>query len=770
LAFSPDGQTLVSGSVDKTVKLWNRATGAEVRTLTGHTGAVQTLVFAPDAKRFASAGDDKIIHIWDAVSGKDLATLQGHEAPIRALAFASDGVTLASAGADAAIKIWDLVTMTEARSLQGHTGPVCALAFSSDGALASAGEDTTVKLWEASKGSLRFTLEGHTASVLALAFSPKGRTLVSGSQDAIVRVWDPASGQSRGILKQHKDAVTGLAIHPHGHNLVSGSHDTLLLRWQSGASAMDGVRETPSDRKNDNAAPKHFSRIPDNQEAEPKVQITPQPQAPTALRRGWLLSAVLAFGFLASIGIAVSLLVRSARGREARGLLASVPRIWLTSAVVCVFFFAAVGIAGTIFLTQPQGGSSVSHLDKLLGTEPTPGIEEEGFYGTEVSKSGTASRWTNGVAKIIVPLHGATPKAVRVSLAIPSERPVVNIRINGQSVLKERVAKDNFTETFDLAATKLGKELTLEILSDTVVPAEKNKNSTDERTLGVRVLGISLLSEAGFQKADKETFVVFGEGFFGQERNDVHTFRWMGDRLPKEAKVPIEGIVKLRNTRKDMFLKIVGDVPVYAMREPPTLKVTFNGEVLEEFVPAKRELDKLYKVPAGKQSKEKSSELRLTCSTFFIPAEYHKKSTDDRRMCFRVFRLAWADKEEDLNTSEVPVAAAPVTPAAEPPNFGDSNSGLRSWIWLVLLSGMGLAAALVLILAAGLLVANRRAAKMAESSIATNPPKDAVPFIAFTCSECGKKLKTKSGMVGKKVKCSKCGKAVLVPPAKAGQT
>jgi DNA-directed RNA polymerase subunit RPC12/RpoP len=59
---------------------------------------------------------------------------------------------------------------------------------------------------------------------------------------------------------------------------------------------------------------------------------------------------------------------------------------------------------------------------------------------------------------------------------------------------------------------------------------------------------------------------------------------------------------------------------------------------------------------------------------------------------------------------------------------------------------------------------------MAESSIATNPPKDAVPFIAFTCSECGKKLKTKSGMVGKKVKCSKCGKAVLVPPAKAGQT
>src|SRR6185503_17693657 len=124
----------------------------------------------------------------------------------------------------------------------------------------------------------------------------------SGSQDATVRIWDPDNGQARGVLKRHTEAVTGLAIHPHGHNLVSGSHDTLLLRWQSGI--MDSVRETPSEPRNENATPKPFSRIPAKQEGEPKVQATPQ--APSAMRRGWLLSAVLAFGFLASIGVAVS--------------------------------------------------------------------------------------------------------------------------------------------------------------------------------------------------------------------------------------------------------------------------------------------------------------------------------------------------------------------------------------------------------------------------------------------------------------------------------
>src|SRR5207253_9691055 len=111
------------------------------------------------------------------------------------------------------------------------------------------------------------------------------------------------------------------------------------------------------------------------------------------------------------------------------------------------------------------------------------------------------------------------------------------------------------------------------------IPAEYYKGSTDQNRRGFQ------LTKLTWTDRQPDPRVVFGDGFLAPERNGDRIWRWLGDHLPKvEGPLPLEGIVNLRNTKKEMFLKIVGEVPVYAMREAPTMKILFNGETLEQSV------------------------------------------------------------------------------------------------------------------------------------------------------------------------------------------
>lgn len=96
VAFSPDGKMLATGSMDKTIKLWEAATGRELRTLTGHSSFVLSVVFSPDGKTLASGSVDKTIKFWEVATGRELRTLNGHANWVNSLAFSGDGQTLAS--------------------------------------------------------------------------------------------------------------------------------------------------------------------------------------------------------------------------------------------------------------------------------------------------------------------------------------------------------------------------------------------------------------------------------------------------------------------------------------------------------------------------------------------------------------------------------------------------------------------------------------------------------------------------------------------------
>ncbi len=274
-AFSPDGWTLASGSSDKTVKLWDVASGRELRTLAGHTVDVLSVAFSPDGRTLAlgQRGQNgqalgccqraraahprrahghghfrRVLARWPDAGlgqrgqhGQALGCCQRARAahPRRAYGLGqlrSRSRPMAGCWPRAAgtttVKLWDVASGRELRTLAGHTDSVYSVAFSPDGALLASGSgDKTVKLWDVASGRELRTLAGHTNSVNSVAFSPDGRTLASGSGDKTVKLWDVASGRELRTLAGHTNSVDSVAFSPDGRTLASGSWDYRVKLW-----------------------------------------------------------------------------------------------------------------------------------------------------------------------------------------------------------------------------------------------------------------------------------------------------------------------------------------------------------------------------------------------------------------------------------------------------------------------------------------------------------------------------------------------------------
>ena len=188
VTFSSDGKYALSGSEDKTLKIWDVSSGQEMKTFEGHASGVKSVCFSPDDKYALSGSEDKTFKLWD---GLNISTFKGHSAGINSVSFSPDGRFILSGSSDKILKLWDVSTGHEIITFKGHSGRVNSASFSSDGRYVLSGSsDKTLKLWDASNGHEIITFKGYSGSINSAGFSPDGRFILFGSVDGMISLLD----------------------------------------------------------------------------------------------------------------------------------------------------------------------------------------------------------------------------------------------------------------------------------------------------------------------------------------------------------------------------------------------------------------------------------------------------------------------------------------------------------------------------------------------------------------------------------------------------
>ena len=243
----PTAHCWQTASVDRTVKLWQVATGSEVRTLSGLTGSVYGVVFTVDGKHIISASDDKTARVWDVASGTPVHTLslpgQGFS-----VALSASGTLLAVGCMEGMVALFDVAkgytpmsTFTAHAGGSGYWFRLCFSPVAGSALLVTcSGKENEAKVWDLSNMTAAVAaapkpvavLRGHTKGILDVRFSGDGALIATASGDKTVKVWDAVTGRELHTLTGHTDTVCGVAFHPTDSGvLVSCSDDKTARVW-----------------------------------------------------------------------------------------------------------------------------------------------------------------------------------------------------------------------------------------------------------------------------------------------------------------------------------------------------------------------------------------------------------------------------------------------------------------------------------------------------------------------------------------------------------
>ncbi len=229
IAFSPDGQRIITGSTDRNLRIWNISGRREV-TIGPFQQKFTSLTFTPDGEKIVIGTEDGEI-LMMTLDAKIIQEYKGHKAAISSLAFSSDGHYLLSGSLDNTARIWD-VSGESRQYWKAHEQAVNRIAYSPDGNNFLTGSaDGTACLWDL-QGNKLITYQGHKSEILALAFSPDGKSIFTGSLDNTARWWD-ISGESIIEFRGHESAIGSIDYSPENKLIITGSDDGTARLWNT---------------------------------------------------------------------------------------------------------------------------------------------------------------------------------------------------------------------------------------------------------------------------------------------------------------------------------------------------------------------------------------------------------------------------------------------------------------------------------------------------------------------------------------------------------
>lgn len=241
VAFHPlDSNIAVSMAIDTPPTLWDLETGEFTRyaahDVTDEPNLeVGSVAFSPDGSHVLGSYGIPI-RLWDTQTGELIREFLGHGSYVNSVAFSSDGtLALSSAWRENSFRVWDISNGVQIRRFEGHGGVVRAVTISSDNRFAlSASDDDTVRVWDLNNGAEVKTLAGHTDNIFASIYSPNiddGYIVASAGLDNFIRIWNVETQQQIAKLDKHNEDVWTIAFTPDGSKLVSGGEDNKARIW-----------------------------------------------------------------------------------------------------------------------------------------------------------------------------------------------------------------------------------------------------------------------------------------------------------------------------------------------------------------------------------------------------------------------------------------------------------------------------------------------------------------------------------------------------------
>ena len=263
LAINPLGDIIASSSTDHTVRLWTNAVGGKNKILKCHPSPIRSVDFSSDGKLLMTGSNDKTIKIFELYpKHKFISSYKGHSNWVRCARFSPDNRLIGSCGDDNAVIIFDVEQKSVNYRFLDHTSNVNSCRFSPDGTIiASAGDDGKIKLFDIRMGRLIQHYDAHNDKINCISYHQSGNYIISGSDDSTIKIWDLKMGQILYTVHGHRGKVKSVNFNIDGDYFCSGGEDSIVMVWKSNIKNMDEEYNTLSKARMQNYTMSNKTKI-----------------------------------------------------------------------------------------------------------------------------------------------------------------------------------------------------------------------------------------------------------------------------------------------------------------------------------------------------------------------------------------------------------------------------------------------------------------------------------------------------------------------------